>query len=138
MKPLSMTVAVVAATMTIFASEVSADRAKMSIDDLTPTGETRNCIRPHDVRETMVIDKGTILFRSRAEDYYVNRLEAPCPGLKIDGRFGYTVRGTNQLCDTDSIKVVKTTGPSFGAVCPLGKFEHYTVKQDVVEADRTE
>ena len=121
---------IVALACVIGSGTASADPGKMSMDGLAPTGETESCLRTYQIRETKVIDNATILFRMYGDDYYVNRLPTRCSGLKIQGGFSYTIRGLNQLCNTDSIRVISSVGGNFGAVCPLGDFEKLKPKEE--------
>ncbi len=86
-----------------------------------PTGEIRKCLPAHEIRETRVLDDRTILFRAHVSDYYLNRLPRECPELKLEGRFAYKLRGTDDLCDIDTITVLNSSGT--GPACLLGKFE---------------
>lgn len=128
MKHFTMIVAAVAVIAT--AGHAQAKSARMSMDALEPTGETENCLRTYQIRETKVIGGSTILFRMYGSDYYVNRLPHRCSGLKIQGGFAYTIRGLNQLCSTDSIRVISTALGNLGAYCPLGKFEKLKRKEE--------
>ena len=85
------------------------------------TGEIRKCLPAHEIRETRILDDRTILFRAHVSDYYLNRLPRACPELKLEGRFAYKLRGTNDLCDIDTITVLNSSGT--GPACLLGKFE---------------
>jgi len=91
------------------------------------TGEIRKCLPAHDIRETRVLDDRTILFRAHVSDYYLNRLPRECPELKLEGRFAYELRGTDDLCDIDTITVLNSSGT--GPACLLGKFEALKKKQ---------
>ena len=90
-------------------------------DGFEPTGQVRKCLPSHEIRETRVIDPRTILFRVGVSKYFLNRLPHDCPELKLEQRFTYTLRGTNDLCDIDAITVLNSSGT--GAGCLLGKFE---------------
>jgi hypothetical protein len=85
------------------------------------TGEIRKCLPAHEIRETRVLDDRTILFRAHVSDYYLNRLPRECPELRLEGRFAYKLRGTDDLCDVDTITVLNSSGT--GPACLLGKFE---------------
>lgn len=121
---------VVVAAMIAYVGSASANPGRMSMDGLEPTGEAENCLRTYQIRETKVIDKSTILFRMNGNDYYVNRLPNRCSGLKLQGGFAYTIRGLNQLCSTDSIRVINTATDDLGQHCPLGKFEKLKRKEE--------
>ena len=123
----ALTAVAVAAAAFAFGQPAMAEEAmaeKAPIDGYTDTGETRNCLPTYRIRNTRVLDNKTILFRMDGRDYYVNRLPRNCPGLKIEGGFGYTLSGLNDLCNTDSITVLSDIGG--GATCMLGKFDQVT------------
>lgn len=103
------------------ASGSRADETPQPPAGFESTGEVRKCIPSYEIRDTRVLDSRTILFRVHTSDYYVNRLPHECPELMIERRFAYKLRGTNDLCDVDTITVLDSTrtGPS----CLLGKFE---------------
>lgn len=119
---LAVSVMALGASQVASAEEAGMDKdEKAPIEGYTDTGETRNCLPTYRIRNTRVLDNKTILFRMDGRDYYVNRLPRNCPGLKIEGGFGYTLRGLNDLCHTDSITVLSDIGG--GATCMLGKFD---------------
>ena len=91
------------------------------LDAFDLKGETRKCIQSYDIDETKVIDESTVLFRVHVNKYYVNRLSRPCPELRLQRRFKYTLRGTNELCSGDVITVIDGVG--MGPACILGPFE---------------
>lgn len=128
MKHFTMIVAALAVIAT--AGHAQAKSGRMSMDALEPTGETENCLRTYQIHETKVIDKSTILFRMNGNEYYVNRLPNRCSGLRLQGGFAYTIRGLNQLCSTDSIRVINTATGDLGQHCPLGKFEKLKQKEE--------
>jgi hypothetical protein len=91
------------------------------LSGFTAAGEVRRCVYAHEISETRVVDDRTILFRLGARRFYVNRLGRDCGGLKVQGKFAYTLRGGNELCRGDVIRVLETG--STGAACLLGSFE---------------
>jgi hypothetical protein len=100
-------------------------RARDAIDpgddylDRTPT----TCISLSLLRDTEVLDDGTILFYMRGRNVYVNVLDRPCIGLESAGRFSTQTR-TNRLCSVDMLQVFRQLGSSVmpGAFCRLGEF----------------
>jgi len=101
--------------------------AKDPLAGFTATGQTRKCVPSYDIDETRVLDESRILFRVHVDEYYVNRLTRPCPGLSIERKFKYTLRGANKLCNGDAITVLDDAGT--GAGCILGPFEKLDKKK---------
>ena len=91
------------------------------LDQFDLGGEKRKCIQSYDIDQTQVIDESNVLFRVHVNEYYVNRLSRPCPELRLQQRFKYTLRGTNELCSGDAITVIDGFGTGPG--CILGQFE---------------
>lgn len=102
------------------------ENKKTRLDDFEVTGETRNCVSIARIDQADVIDDQTILFEMKGNDYYVNRLPHKCPQLGFEERFTYAT-SLNQLCNTDIITVLTTTGR--GASCGLGLFEELKTKE---------
>ena len=114
----------VAATVNALVASLPAPAAPADADLLAgfePTGELRKCVPSYQIRETRVLDETSILFRLGVRDYYVNRLPRTCPGLKLQGRFAYKLRGSSDVCNGQIITVLDGVGT--GAGCILGKFE---------------
>lgn len=102
------------------------------LDEFEATGETRNCISIVRIRQSPVLSDRTILFEMINGDYYVNRLPNRCPQLGFERRFSYSLGGMTDLCNTDIIRVITSTGA--GAGCGLGMFERL-VPKDETEMD---
>lgn len=119
--------------LAVAAVDASAKPGRMSLEALQATGEVQSCIRGDRIRETKIIDNSTILFRMRTGEYYVNKLPRRCGSLKIAGGFAFDTRGNNQLCNSNTIDVIDSSGAT-GAFCGLGSFEEYEKK----EADSAE
>lgn len=109
--------------------DASAKPVRMSLDQLQPTGEMQSCIKGDRIRQTKIIDNSTILFRMRTGEYYVNKLPRRCGSLKIAGGFAFDTRGNNQLCNSNTIDVIDSSGAT-GAFCGLGSFEEYVKKAE--------
>jgi hypothetical protein len=83
-------------------------------------GTPETCIDTPRIKETLVLDNQTILFRMLSGELYLNRLVVPCTGLKIAGAFGYET-SIAKLCKQDSVSVIEpSNAPS--ATCMLGDF----------------
>ncbi len=102
------------------------EKAKDPLAGFDLTGERKKCVHSYQIRETRVLDSQSILFRLGARDYYVNRMSRPCPSLAIERRFEYKLRGVNDLCKGEIIRVLDGSGT--GAGCILGDFEHLAKK----------
>jgi hypothetical protein len=91
-----------------------------------PTGKPVSCIPLHSIRETRVRDDRTIDFIMNAgrNKAYRNTLPHSCPQLGFEERFLYKT-SLSQLCSTDIITVLTSSGPglSRGASCGLGEFQ---------------
>jgi hypothetical protein len=111
------------AAITVFSAAASRARAGDAslLDQFDLGGEKRKCIQSYDIDQTQVIDESNVLFRVHVNQYYVNRLSRPCPELRLQQRFKYTLRGTNELCSGDAITVIDGFGTGPG--CILGQFE---------------
>lgn len=102
--------------------ELHSDRAREVLSKYNYTGEAKLCLRSQRIKYVDILDDWTLLIEMAGKDYYVNHLTHRCPGLKLEDRFSYTLRGLTQLCNTDVITVLHTDFIK-GASCGLGKFE---------------
>jgi hypothetical protein len=113
---LTMQVGVAATALTcLLSSCTSADTTAVG-----PAGSASiqdSCINPtHITRQTIVSDQ-EIQFELRNGEVWVNRLPRVCPGLKFQGGFSWTVRGT-LVCSNQERITVKDEGTP----CMLGEF----------------
>jgi hypothetical protein len=88
----------------------------------TPVGKPVDCIRVTDIRESRVQSDEVIDFVTRSNKVYRNTLDGACPQLGFERRFGYRV-STGQLCSTDIITVLTSSGITPGVSCGLGQFQ---------------
>jgi len=90
----------------------------------------KKCISPAWIRRTYIVDDHTIIFYMNQQKIFVNRLPHRCAGLRSAGTFSYRLRGT-QLCNIDTIKVVRSTGGRLdtGPTCGLGMFHPVTEEE---------
>lgn len=102
--------------------ELHSDKAREKLSEFNYVGESTSCVRSHSIRSVDILDDWTLLIEMAGKDYYVNHLPRRCPGLDLEERFSYTLRGLSQLCNTDVITVLYTDLQP-GASCGLGKFE---------------
>ena len=87
----------------------------------TVVGEPVNCVAVNRIDNTRVHDDYTIDFEMLGNTVYRNSLPNRCSGLGFEQRFGYDLRGTSQLCSTDIIRVLDSSGRQVGT-CGLGQF----------------
>lgn len=92
------------------------------------TGELKNCVPLHALKESKVIDDQTIFFRGPGKTAYLNKLPRTCSRLDVEERFAYQT-SIGQLCSLDVITVVDNFGRSWNR-CGLGKFEELKKKSD--------
>ena len=110
--------AVLTACSTNMESESSTSKAPPA----RVTGEPRSCIPINQISDSQVHDNQTIDFRVGGQTYR-NTLPQSCPSLGFERAFTYKT-SLSQLCNTDVIYVLRTTGgaPERGAGCGLGLF----------------
>jgi hypothetical protein len=119
------------------------DEAAGAVDDIADEYLDRTpveCVSLSMVRDTAVIDDGTVLFYMRGGDVYRNVLERACFGLELTGRF-ITETRTNRLCSIDMLQVFRQFAGSVvpGAFCRLGKFHPLTrAEAELLEMDLDE
>lgn len=111
------------------AEEAATNEAEESLADEVFV-ETRNCISVHRISRTDVLDDNSVLFYMYGSEIYLNRLPHRCLGLRMADAFSYEIR-TQQLCNVDVIRVVRTFGGDLtpGVACGLGKFRPVTEEQ---------
>ena len=95
--------------------------------------EGQRCIITRSIRDTDVIDDGTILFLMRGGEFYVNPLDRNCRGLTRERRFSYRI-SAGRLCSIDSIRVLQQFGNTVqeGVSCGLGRFYPVTEEEAVL------
>ncbi len=108
-----------------FAAPAAAAETGAASSPYTPTGKKVNCINSRQIQSTDVLDNQSVLFKLSGGIYYINHLPNRCSGLKMQDGFSYEQRGSNQLCNVDVIKPVRSGGANYGP-CPLGEFEEVT------------
>lgn len=83
-------------------------------------GKRTSCLQTINIYTSYVLDDQTILFETENGAVYINRLPAPCHGLKVADGYSYNTT-INQLCKHDIIRVLEY---SYGATssCGLGEF----------------
>lgn len=86
-------------------------------------GAAQSCIPINQISESRVRDDWTIDFRTGANRWYRNSLPQRCSGLGFEKAFSYSTSLT-QLCSTDIIRVISSTGGGLDTrgACGLGQF----------------
>lgn len=107
--------------------ELHSDKARARLTDFDYTGQIKLCLGTHMIRHIDALDDWTLLVEMPGKKHYVNHLPRRCPELGIEERFSYTLRGLNQLCNTDIITVLHSDLRT-GASCGLNKFEELKKK----------
>ena len=108
--------------------ELHSDKARERLAEFEYTGRSELCLTTYRIKGVDVLDDWTLLVETQGRKYYVNHLPHRCPRLGFEQRFSYTLRGLNQLCNTDIITVLHTDMRP-GASCGLGQFEELRKKQ---------
>ncbi len=114
-------------------SEEKSEKKSKKSDEFQLVGEPINCIRPHNISSTNVIDNKTIEFRLYGGKILRNDLGRQCPGLSKGDPISYTLRGS-RLCNVDQFSVLRTTAGRIEtrARCGFGKFQEIEkiIKED--------
>ena len=108
------------ALLLVVAGPAHARRDITYLEKFTMTGEVQDCIRTRNIKESIILDNSTIIFRVTGGKYFVNRLPVRCGGLRMRGGFTYSTHGSSRLCHVD---IITGTHP-----CSLGKFERIEKK----------
>lgn len=89
-------------------------------------GEAQSCISSLGLRGPTQIDPSTLIYRTGANQVYVNRLSAPCPGLdQSDTVLVVRPLTGSQFCDGDMFTLVDRTSRFPRGTCNLGRFTPY-------------
>jgi hypothetical protein len=86
-------------------------------------GAAESCISIARIQESRVRDDWTIDFRTGGNQWYRNTLPHRCNSLGFEKAFSYST-SLSQLCSTDIIKVIASTGGGIETrgSCGLGQF----------------
>ncbi len=88
-----------------------------------PRGESENCIRLRQIRQSHVLSDREIFFEMLGGGGYLSTLSHRCPQLGFYESFSYST-STGRLCNTDLITVINHS-PVAGTTCGLGLFQAY-------------
>lgn len=83
-------------------------------------GTPKMCLDTSRIKETLILDDQTILFKMYGGALYLNRLPIRCHGLKLSNGYSYST-SIAKICKQDSITTL-STGSGIGTVCALGEF----------------
>ena len=83
-------------------------------------GSPEMCLDTQRIKETVILDDQTILFKMLGGGVYINRLPVKCSGLKIADGFSYST-SIAKICKQDIISVL-SPGSVSGGKCGLGDF----------------
>lgn len=95
-----------------------------------PRSATENCIQVSRIDRLDPLGDHTLLFYTRGNDVWRNRLSQRCPGMRSDTVFLYEPEGS-RLCKHDIVYQLHDVGFGFqrGAGCGLGEFDRITEDQ---------
>ena len=95
-----------------------------------PAGEAQRCISIRRISRSEVVDSSNIVFYMRDKTIYLNVPPPTCPGLRKRDSIAYRPT-VNQLCNVDTVTVVRTggAGGGRGPSCGLGMFQPVTREQ---------
>ena len=105
---------------------LAAAPARDQVPAATPAGEPVDCLPITQLRESEVRDDRTIDFFTSGRRVYRVTLPQSCPELGFERAFSYET-SLSQLCSTDIITVFRTSPPSRGASCGMGRFQPVTL-----------
>ena len=119
------TVAAIAAIAGLSACAANKERPENYVDEKAPAatvvGEAETCIQVTRIRNSQVRSDNTIDFEMNGGKVYRNTLPYGCSGLGFEKAFAYKT-SLSQLCSTDIIHVIDSSGDRRGASCGLGPF----------------
>ena len=97
--------------------------------------EPLRCVQLSRIDSVDVLSNRQIVFKLDGNQYYVNTLPYPCPGLRRNTPIMYRT-SIDQLCSVDVVTVLQSMGGGAmpGASCGLGMFE--PIDKDELDALR--
>lgn len=86
--------------------------------------EPQRCLQLSRIDSVEVLSNRQIIFETTGNQYFVNTLPYPCPGLRRNATIMYRT-SIDQLCNVDVVTVLQSVGGGAmpGASCGLGMFE---------------
>lgn len=115
MKKISLKITIVLLFISSFSLAISAENKTEKY-----LGKRASCLETIRINDSYILDDQTILFKTNHGVVYINRLPAPCHGLKVADTYSYST-SINKLCKFDTIRLIES---SYGATnsCGLGEF----------------
>lgn len=101
-------------------------RDRNEVPTATPVGKPEFCIPHRRIRESLVRNDSVIDFKMLGGATYRATIKNGCPGLGIQGRFGYST-ALDRLCASDIITVLYLNPIGSGARCAIGPFQQITL-----------
>jgi hypothetical protein len=86
-------------------------------------GPPQTCISTDQSSSLTIVDDSTLSYR-RGDTIWVNRLEAPCPGMRPLDTLVVELHGS-QYCRNDHFRVLQAGSSIRGPTCFLGNFIPY-------------
>ena len=84
--------------------------------------ESKQCLATRQIKSTVAIDDANILFFTRGNSVYHNRLPEACKGLLRYKTFSYE-QIAGRICEADLISVFRDTDASIIRRCRIGNFD---------------
>ncbi len=113
------------------ASEEAAPTVEDILESEPEEAETTRCIGRRLYRNSWIIDRTTMLFSGRRDQYWVNTLRRPC--LRDVFRrqvMNFISRSSMHLCERDEVEFLDTGGlVQTGPRCRLGRFQEIGPEQ---------
>ncbi|MDG2376078.1 MAG: hypothetical protein P8M18_06980 [Woeseiaceae bacterium] len=84
--------------------------------------KSKQCLATRQIKSTVVIDDANILFFTRGNSVYHNRLPEACKGLLRYKTFSYE-QIAGRICEADLITLFRNTDAGIIRRCRIGKFD---------------
>lgn len=84
--------------------------------------ESKECLATRQIKSSVVIDDANILFFTRGNSVYHNRLPEACKGLLRYKTFSYE-QIAGRICEADLISVFRNTDANIIRRCRIGNFD---------------
>ena len=84
--------------------------------------DSQRCLATRQITSTVVIDDANILFFTRGDSVYHNRLPELCKGLLRYKTFSYE-QIAGRICEADLINVFRNNDPGVTRRCRIGAFD---------------
>ena len=88
-------------------------------------GEPLECIDATPSQSLDIAGRDTLVYRT-ARVTYVNRLDAPCPGLRPFNRLVIEPAISGRYCRNDRVRAIEAGSNLPGPICLLGRFTPYS------------